>query len=123
MVTGTVNAYELAIKHGANVAWGTDTLFAEAQTAAQGKQLAKLQPWYSAAEVLRLATSANAELLQLSGPRNPYPGCWVAWRKAPSPTSCSSTVTRWPTSISSRTRSRTSRSSSRMASSTRTLSS
>lgn len=30
--------------------------------------------WYTPAEVLRLATGTNAELLALSGPRNPYPG-------------------------------------------------
>jgi imidazolonepropionase-like amidohydrolase len=30
--------------------------------------------WYSPAEVLRMATSTNAELLGLSGPRNPHPG-------------------------------------------------
>jgi imidazolonepropionase-like amidohydrolase len=30
--------------------------------------------WYTAAEVLVMATGNNAELLALSGPRNPYPG-------------------------------------------------
>jgi imidazolonepropionase-like amidohydrolase len=30
--------------------------------------------WYTPAEVLITATSTNAELLALSGPRNPYPG-------------------------------------------------
>ena len=30
--------------------------------------------WYNPADVLTMATSTNAELLQLSGPRNPYPG-------------------------------------------------
>lgn len=30
--------------------------------------------WYTPALALALATSVNAELLQLSGPRNPYPG-------------------------------------------------
>jgi len=29
---------------------------------------------FTPAETLRLATSQNAELLALSGPRNPYPG-------------------------------------------------
>ncbi len=71
---GTDTAYELAIKHRAKVAWGSDTLFAAELTARQGKQLAKLRRWYTPAEVLCLATSANAELLQQSGPRNPYPG-------------------------------------------------
>lgn len=30
--------------------------------------------WYTPAEVLKMATADNAELLALSGPRNPYPG-------------------------------------------------
>ena len=42
--------------------------------ARQGKQLAKLVRWYTPAETLKMATSGNAELLALSGPRNPYPG-------------------------------------------------
>ncbi|MET0674596.1 MAG: amidohydrolase family protein, partial [Bradyrhizobium sp.] len=40
----------------------------------QGAQLAKLTRWYSNAEVLRMATRDNAELLTLSAARNPYPG-------------------------------------------------
>jgi imidazolonepropionase-like amidohydrolase len=30
--------------------------------------------WYATSEILQMATAANAELLSLSGPRNPYPG-------------------------------------------------
>jgi len=30
--------------------------------------------WFSPAEVLTMATSGNADLLALSGPRHPYPG-------------------------------------------------
>jgi len=33
-----------------------------------------MQKWFSPAEVLAMATGTNGELLQLSGPRNPYPG-------------------------------------------------
>ena len=36
--------------------------------------LAAMTRWYTPAETLIMATSANAELLALSGPRNPYPG-------------------------------------------------
>jgi imidazolonepropionase-like amidohydrolase len=74
MVTGTETAYELARKHDVRLAWGTDTLFEPALAAKQGKQLAKLVRWFSPAEVLAMATVTNAELLSLSGPRNPYPG-------------------------------------------------
>jgi imidazolonepropionase-like amidohydrolase len=74
MVTGTETAYELARKHDVRLAWGTDTLFEPALAAKQGKQLAKLVRWFSPAEVLAMATVTNAELLSLSGARNPYPG-------------------------------------------------
>lgn len=74
MVAGTDNAYRLAIKHGVRVAFGTDTLFDPKLATRQGAQLAKLTRWYDPAEVLRKATHGNAELLSLSGPRNPYPG-------------------------------------------------
>jgi imidazolonepropionase-like amidohydrolase len=40
----------------------------------RGAQLAKMTRWFTAAEVLQMATSANAELLAMSGQRNPYPG-------------------------------------------------
>ena len=36
--------------------------------------LASLVRWYSPAEALAMATGTNAELLALSGKRNPYPG-------------------------------------------------
>lgn len=74
MVSGTDHAYELARKHGVKVAWGTDTLFDAGLAAKQGKQLTKMTRWYSPAEVLTMATATNAELLALSGARNPYPG-------------------------------------------------
>jgi len=40
----------------------------------QGKTLAKLIKWYTPAELLKMATHDNAELLALSGPRSPYQG-------------------------------------------------
>jgi len=74
MTQGTDNAFALARKHGVRVAWGTDTLFDAGLAAKQGKQLAKMTRWFSPAEVLTMATATNAELLAMSGPRNPYPG-------------------------------------------------
>jgi imidazolonepropionase-like amidohydrolase len=71
---GTENAYRLAKKYKIKTAWGTDTLFSATGGVKQNRQLAKLTRWYTAAEVLKMATSENAELLTLSGPRNPYPG-------------------------------------------------
>jgi len=43
-----------------------------AVAAKEGKFLAKLKGWYTPYEALKMATSANAELLAMSGPRNPY---------------------------------------------------
>ena len=40
----------------------------------QGIMLTHLKRWYENAEILRMATATNGELLALSGPRNPYPG-------------------------------------------------
>ncbi|MGC4098015.1 MAG: amidohydrolase family protein [Nitrospira sp.] len=74
MRQGTDTAYQLAKKYGIKTAWGTDTLFNAKLAARQGAQLAKMVRWYSPSETLRMATSINAELLALSGERNPYPG-------------------------------------------------
>lgn len=71
---GTNTAYELAVKHGIKTAFGSDLLFSPTLAMRQGTMLTHLTRWYTNAEVLRQATSANAELLSLSGPRNPYPG-------------------------------------------------
>jgi len=70
---GTVRAIELGRKHRVKMALGTDILFNPKGTATQGKQLAKFARWYENAEVLRMLTSGNADLVALSGPRNPYP--------------------------------------------------
>ncbi|MBO1906780.1 amidohydrolase family protein [Microvirga sp. 3-52] len=74
VVTGTDRIYALAKKYGIKTAFGTDILFSEAQAKRQGAMLAALARWYTPAEALIMATSTNAELLQLSGLRNPYPG-------------------------------------------------
>lgn len=74
MYAGTDNAYELALKHKIKLAFGADVLFSPDLWRRQTHRLAKLVRWMSPAEVLIMATSANAELLDLSGPRNPYPG-------------------------------------------------
>jgi imidazolonepropionase-like amidohydrolase len=74
MYSRTDTAYELAIKHGLKVAFGSDVLFSPALWRRQTHRLAKLVRWMTPAEVLIMATSRNAELLAVSGPRNPYPG-------------------------------------------------
>jgi imidazolonepropionase-like amidohydrolase len=71
---GIARTYELAKKYKIKTAWGTDVLFSRALAQQQGAILASLTRWYTAPEALSMATSTNAELLALSGKRNPYPG-------------------------------------------------
>ncbi|BAU66020.1 hypothetical protein STA3757_34210 [Stanieria sp. NIES-3757] len=74
VVQGTDNAYNLAKQYNIKTAWGTDTLFDARLATRQGAILAKMVRWYTPPQVLKMATSTNAELLALSGPRNPYSG-------------------------------------------------
>ncbi|WP_407520280.1 metal-dependent hydrolase family protein [Methylobacterium oryzisoli] len=74
VLAGTDKAYRLAKAHGVRTAFGTDLLFSDTLTARQGTMLTHLARWYGNAEILRMATGTNADLLALSGPRNPYPG-------------------------------------------------
>jgi imidazolonepropionase-like amidohydrolase len=71
---GISRTYELAKKYKIKTAWGTDVLFSHALAQKQGAILASLTRWYTPAEALAQATGTNAELLALSGKRNPYPG-------------------------------------------------
>jgi imidazolonepropionase-like amidohydrolase len=74
VVTGTDTVYALAKKYRIKTAFGTDVLFSQALAERQGAMLVSLTRWYTPAETLIMATSTNAELLSLSGKRNPYPG-------------------------------------------------
>jgi imidazolonepropionase-like amidohydrolase len=71
---GTDKTFTLAKKYGIKTAFGTDILFSPQLAPRQGELLAKLVRWYTPAETLIMATGTNAELLALSGERNPYPG-------------------------------------------------
>lgn len=73
VTNGTDNAYKLAKKYNIKTAWGTDCLFDANLAAKQGKQLSKMSRWYTPFEVLKMATYDNAQLLMMSGERNPYP--------------------------------------------------
>ena len=74
VLAGTDKAYALAKNHNIKTAFGSDLLFSGTLTMRQGAMLTHLTRWYTASETLKMATAANAELLGLSGPRNPYPG-------------------------------------------------
>jgi imidazolonepropionase-like amidohydrolase len=74
VVDGTDAAYKWARKYNVKLAWGTDFLFNAAQNVNQGRDMTKLTRWFTPPEILKMVTHDNAELLALSGPRNPYPG-------------------------------------------------
>ena len=73
-IEGTDKAYRLAKQYNIKTAFGIDNLLDAENAAKLGVRLVDLTNWYTPAEALKMATSTNAELLALSGPRNPYPG-------------------------------------------------
>ena len=62
---------ELAKKHGVKVVFGTD-MFGLAYQHLQSLEFGMRLRWFTSLEILRQATSNAAELLALSGIRNPY---------------------------------------------------
>jgi imidazolonepropionase-like amidohydrolase len=73
-LAGMEQAYGFAKKYKIKTAFGTDVLFSQTLAQRQGALLASLARWYTPAEVLAMATRTNAQLLEMSGKRNPYPG-------------------------------------------------
>jgi imidazolonepropionase-like amidohydrolase len=71
---GTDTTFRLAKKYQIKTAFGTDILFSASLARRHGELLTKLVKWYTPAETLVMATGTNAQLLALSGERNPYPG-------------------------------------------------
>jgi imidazolonepropionase-like amidohydrolase len=74
VIAGTERTVALAKKYKIKMAFGTDILFSATAATRQGAELVKMLKWYTAPELLVMATGTNAELLKLSGPRDPYPG-------------------------------------------------
>jgi imidazolonepropionase-like amidohydrolase len=74
VIAGTDRTYTLAKKYKLKTAFGTDILFSQSQAQQQGAMLAGLVRWYSPAQTLAMATGTNAQLLAMSGNRNPYAG-------------------------------------------------
>lgn len=73
VIQGQSDVFKWALKYNVKMAWGTDfTLIPEKQH--QNIQLAKLTEWMTPARALKLVTHDNAQLLAMSGIRNPYPG-------------------------------------------------
>jgi imidazolonepropionase-like amidohydrolase len=74
VLAATETAYRLAKKYRLKTVFGTDILFSQALAQRQGALLGKLVRWYTPAEALVMATGTNAQLLAMSGKRNPYLG-------------------------------------------------
>ncbi|TLY81374.1 MAG: amidohydrolase family protein [Gammaproteobacteria bacterium] len=65
---------KLAKKYHVKLGFGTDLIYGLDNKARENREFTLRERWFSPVEILRQATSGNAELLAMSGPRNPYPG-------------------------------------------------
>lgn len=74
VIEGQKKVWALAKKHKVKLAWGTDFLFEPELNEKQNSYILKLKNWFTNAEILKMVTYDNAQLLQLSGLRSPYPG-------------------------------------------------
>ncbi len=74
VIEGQEIVWPMAKRLGVKLAWGTDFLFEPDLNAQQNAYILRLKPFFTPAELLKLVTSQNAELLALSGPRTPYEG-------------------------------------------------
>ncbi len=74
VIEGQPRVWEAAKRLGVKLAWGTDFLFEPALNPGQNANLLELRQWFTPAEILKIATHDNAQLLALSGPRSPYQG-------------------------------------------------
>jgi imidazolonepropionase-like amidohydrolase len=71
---GTANLLSMAKKMGfENIAFGTDIVTDPEVIARMNDEFVLRTQWFEPAEVLHQATSKNAALCALCGPRNPYP--------------------------------------------------
>ena len=74
ILEGNAKIWPMAKKHGVKLAWGTDLLFEPDLNKDQNDLILALKQWFTPAEILKLVTHDNAQLLALSGPRSPYQG-------------------------------------------------
>ncbi|MFN3287201.1 MAG: amidohydrolase family protein [Sphingomonadaceae bacterium] len=74
VIEGQPRVWASAKRLGVKLAWGTDFLFEPQLNRDQNANLVGLKQWFSPAEILKLVTHDNAELLALSGLRSPYQG-------------------------------------------------
>lgn len=74
VIEGQEKVWPMAKKYGVKLAWGTDFLFEPDLNKLQNAFILRLQKWFTNAEIIKMVTHDNGELLQLSGLRSPYPG-------------------------------------------------
>ncbi|QBQ39781.1 amidohydrolase family protein [Sphingobacterium psychroaquaticum] len=74
VIEGQEKVWPLAKKHGVKLAWGTDFLFEPELNEQQNAFILRMQKWFTNAEILKMITQDNADVLQLAGLRSPYPG-------------------------------------------------
>ncbi len=70
---GAINEMDLAKKYGAKVAFGTDNFGNIGIERDAFREFISRKKWYKPIEILKQATSLNAELFALTGKLNPYP--------------------------------------------------
>jgi imidazolonepropionase-like amidohydrolase len=70
---GLDNLMKLAKKHDAKILFGSDMVGSLEQKRMHLTEFTNRTKWFTNAEILQQATSVNAEVLELTGPRNPYP--------------------------------------------------
>lgn len=71
---GSDHAWNWAKKYHVKLAWGTDFLFRPEENREQNAYILRLKQWFTPADILRMVTHDNAQLLALSGERAPYKG-------------------------------------------------
>ncbi|ULQ55869.1 amidohydrolase family protein [Flavihumibacter rivuli] len=74
VIEGQSKVWPMAKRLKVKLAWGTDFLFEPELNEQQNAYILRLQKWFTNAEILKMVTHDNAQLLQLSGLRSPYPG-------------------------------------------------
>ncbi|UCH23197.1 MAG: amidohydrolase family protein [Deltaproteobacteria bacterium] len=70
---GSANLLKWAKQYGVKIAWGTDLFGPPAKQAQQPLEFVARAKFFTPVEILKQATSENAELFKLSGLRHPYP--------------------------------------------------
>lgn len=74
ILEGQAKLWPMARDLGVKLAWGTDFLFEPKLNHEQNFFITRLAEWFTPAEILKLVTYDNAQLLALSGLRSPYAG-------------------------------------------------